>query len=49
MKIAIAGLAAFVAMPLLIILGVHGTVSYLGPVFFFCWAVPFCYCVFRSF
>ena len=49
MKIAIAGLATFVAMPLLIILGVHLTVSYLGPVYFFCWAVPVCYCLFRSF
>ena len=48
-KIAIAGLATFVALPLLIILGVHVTVSYLGIPFFFCWAVPFCYCVFRSF
>ena len=49
MKYAIAGLATFVAMPLLIILGVHVTVSYLGPVFFFCWAVPVSYCLFRSF
>ena len=49
MKYAIAGLATFVAMPLLILLGVYVTVSYLGVPFFFCWAVPVCYCLFRSF
>ena len=49
MKVAITGLATFVALPLLIILGVHVTVSYLGIPFFFCWAVPVSYCLFRSF
>ena len=49
MKIAIAGLATFVALPLLIIFGVHVTVSYLGPVFFFCWALPVSYCLLKSF
>ena len=49
MKIAIAGLATFVALTLLIILGVHVTVRYLGFPFFFCWAVPVCYCLFKSF
>ena len=49
MKIAIAGLATFVAMPLLILLGIHLTTSYLGLAFFFCWAVPVCYCLFKSF
>ena len=49
MKYAIAGLATFVAMPLLVMLGVQAVISFGGQVFFFCWAVPVCYCLFKGF
>ena len=47
-RIAAASFVVFVVTPALVIFGNAVTIAVLGQVFFFCWFIPFLYCIVKS-